>query len=605
MDVVIDANVSFQFSQQPAFRKLLETVSGRKVEVPTKYKLKLTLNAQHNQVKNELIERLSNQKHLCMTTDVWTSHAQSYLGVTIHFINGAFKRESYLLAFKQLYGCQTYDVLGNALKSIMSDAKITFSQVQNIVTDGGSNFCKMFKEYGASADTVGFSMDEAENEAENEAVELTSENVRACEEVPENSTRQWVILDEDGSAFLNEILNFDQQPTIATPESTMNDDTIQDYFSEGSSLIQPEPDRIKMPPQRRCQSHLLNLLSSDFEKALDGIPKAAYTKTIDALQTLWAVTHGSSHAREICKEILGLKLKHPNATRWNSFIDAIVQLNKKEIRSKLNELITALKTRLNSKNSKLLRTLTANDFIIMAEYEKVFLPVAKSLDVLQGDKINSQGWIMPVLLSMRQRVEETVTISNVGKDFKLLMLQLISNRFSQSLKFDMSTKDLIVSAASLPRFKLNFIKNDEDKAFARYMLLDECKILADERNTVNENDENIENVQNAESDDFLISYAQNQNNRRLSIDNQIDSEVSQFLLDGRIENEILNEYKYIRAVFMKYNATLSSSAPVERVFSQTSLIFTPRRNKLSADSFEKIVFLKHNKKLLEEKSIKL
>lgn len=104
LGVVIDANVSFQFAQQPSFRKLLETVSGRKVEVPTKYKLKLTLHAQHIQVKNELIERLSTQKHLCMTTDVWTSHAQSYLGVTIHFINDAYKRESFLLAFKQLYG---------------------------------------------------------------------------------------------------------------------------------------------------------------------------------------------------------------------------------------------------------------------------------------------------------------------------------------------------------------------------------------------------------------------------------------------------------------------------------------------------------------------
>lgn len=590
LDVIIDANVSFQFAQQPSLQKLLEVIAGRKVIMPTKYKLKLTLNSQHAQVKNELIEHLSQQKNVCLTTDVWTSHAQSYIGVTIHFINDSFKRESYLLAFKQLYGCQTYDVLGNALNNIMSDFKITFSQVRNIVTDGGSNFCKMFKEYGTSASAVGFDMDEAEN-----SVEL------AIEEDPEDSNAQLVIRDEDGSQFINEILNFKEPSTIAAPQSIIDDLVIQEYLGGSSSLDRTEPDCIKMPPQRRCQSHLLNLLSSDFDNELDGVPKAAYTYTIGALQTLWTTSRTSSHAREICKDILGVKLIYPNSTRWNSFMDSVVQLNK--LKSQLNELIATLKIKLNSNTSKQLRALNANDFLVMAEYEKIFSPVAKSLDILQGDKINSQGWIMPVLLSMRQRVEDATTVSNIGRDFKNIMLKLIDHRFSKTLDFDLINKDFILSAISLPRFKLNFIKNNGDKTFARNMLLNECKMLADQSNIILS--ENLDITESVENDDFLISFAQSDNNRRLSIDNQIDIEVSQFLLDTRIENDILNEYKYIKSVFIKYNTTLSSSAPVERVFSQTSLIFTPRRNRLSADSFEKIVFLKHNKKLLEQKSIKL
>lgn len=67
----------------------------------------------------------------------------------------------------------------------------------------------------------------------------------------------------------------------------------------------------------------------------------------------------------------------------------------------------------------------------------------------------------------------------------------------------------------------------------------------------------------------------------------------------------METWNILKSVLINYNTTLSSSAPVERVFSQTSLIFTPRRNRLSADSFEKIVFLKHNKKLLDQKSIEL
>lgn len=591
MDVIIDANVSFRFVQQPSLQKLLDTIAGRKVIVPTKYKLKLTLNAQHTRVKAELIERISQQRNVCLTTDVWSSHAQSYIGVTIHFINDNFKRESYLLAFKQLYGCQTYDVLGNALNKIMSDFKITFSQVRNIVTDGGSNFCKMFKEYGTSANSVGFHMEEEEN-----AVELIDEDGENTDD-PEDGNVRYAITDEDGSQFLNEILTF-EEPSSAQ-QSRVDEFAIQEYLGASQHTL-GQPDCIEIPPQRRCQSHLLNLLSSDFDKELVGVPKTAYMYTTGALQILWLISQKSSHAREICKEILGVKLTYPNSTRWNSFTESVVQLNK--LKLKLNELISALKTRLNSNTSKQLRLLTVNDFTVMAEYEKIFLPVSKSLDILQGDKINSQGWIMPVLLSMRQRIEDATPVSNIGRDFKNLMLKLIDNRFSKTLDFNLSNKDFILSAVSLPKFKLNFIKNNGDKTFARNMLLDECKILADERNAMDENVDTDENVQN---DDFLISYAQNQNNRRLSIDNQIEVEVSQFLLDGRIENTIMNEYKYIKSVFIKYNTTLSSSAPVERVFSQTSLIFTPRRNRLSADSFEKIVFLKHNKKLLEQKSIEL
>lgn len=112
----------------------------------------------------------------------------------------------------------------------------------------------------------------------------------------------------------------------------------------------------------------------------------------------------------------------------------------------------------------------------------------------------------------------------------------------------------------------------------------------------------IEFFASAENDDFIVSFTSNRIVRRNSINNKVESEVSQYLLDGRTNIEILNEYKYIKAVFFKYNATLSSSAPVERVFCQTSMIFTPRRNRLSDDTFEKTVFFKHNKKLTESYS---
>lgn len=602
LDVIIDGNLSFEFAQLKSFQILLETMSRRKIVIPSTHKIKAQLGTNFDEIKSILTKHTAQQNDLCITTDVWTSHAQSYLGATLHFLNKSYGRESFLLAFKRLYGRQTYDVLANQINNIMKDYGIELHQVTNIVTDGGSAFCKMFKEFGEAQDVsivvTNDSIDSVELANEN-TIELTSENTV---ELTSEDTLTFAMQDEYGNEFTNEILNFDNESSNRISEVDHNyDNEYQNYFGESSSSFQPQPqpDRIRLPPQRRCKSHLLNLLPSDFEKHLDGIAKNAYKYTFDALHSLWAITRASSQAREICHEILELKLKFPCATRWNSFIDCVSQLNKPEIKGKLNDLITTLKNRLSSQTSMQLRLLNAKDFTLMIEYEKVFLPIAKALDVLQGEKNNSQGWILPVLFSMKQRISQIEGTNNISRDFKSLILRLIQDRFGHCFEFNSSNKDFLLSAASSPRFKLNFISNEEDKLFVKNLLVAECKKICKGR------DDGCADIQiadcNLPEDDFIISFATSQSDRRNSLNNKVEAEVAQFLLDARTENHILNEYNYIRPVFFRYNATLSSSAPVERVFSQSALIFTPRRNRLSNDNFEKVLILKHNKKLMENK----
>lgn len=614
----MDGNLSFNTAQLPSLKVLLETVSGRKVSMPTRHKFMSTLDAEVQKVKAELRKRISQQKYVCITADAWSSRAQSYLGVTCHFINERFERESYLLAFQQMKQRQTYDILAKTMHDIFNDYQIEISQITNIVTDGGSNFCKMFKMFGDSIDVVTMNTDGEEielDEDENNEIVYDSEPESNVASNTEFDVVQEYMLDQNGEEFVNEILTFDTESSLETGTSSNSqtdinelnfDSDYQGYFDENSSTTpaQPQTCPIKLPAQRRCVSHLLNQLGDDFEKNLDGLAKTAFQKTFNALHSLWVIVKVSPRAKQICREVLNATLMFPGTTRWNAKYDCIRQCNKPAIQSKLNELVQSLKRSLTSTTAMQIRPFTSNDFIVMAQYEKVFEPVAQALDTLQGEYNNSQGRILPVLLSMRKRISSIEETGNIIRDFKAVTLKQIDVRFGKYLEYNSLNKDFILSAITLPRYKTNFISSDENKIFAKNLLVSECKRLCDESQDSSADVPEDSCTAIDDDDDFVILFPTNRNTRRNSIDNQIEVEVTQYLLDPRKDVNILNDYRYIRAVFYKYNTTLSSSAPVERVFSQSLMIFTPRRNRISAKNFENTLILKHNRMLIDKQFFK-
>ncbi|KAF0769510.1 Uncharacterized protein FWK35_00001654, partial [Aphis craccivora] len=74
-----------------------------------------------------------------------------------------------------------------------------------------------------------------------------------------------------------------------------------------------------------------------------------------------------------------------------------------------------------------------------------------------------------------------------------------------------------------------------------------------------------------------------------------DLEVVTFFNDNSKSLNILNNYPIVKRLFIRFNTSLCSSAPVERMFSVVGFINNPTRNKLSDSTFEKLVFLKGNK----------
>lgn len=252
-------------------------MARRKIKVPTYRKLTDNVSDTFNAMKKQLINMLKEHEYICLTADVWSSRAQSYLGVTVHILTTDFERKSFMLALRQIRTKQTYDVLAESISQVMADFEIDVDKVTNIVTDGGSAFCKAFKEFG-----VVVSRDTMEHELVNSNdCNDHFEDIGAVEHAP-------FFQFNDGEGFYSNSLNLvdysnsidqsDETNRASNLASASEDAEIFDiddelHLFDSNELFEKEPANLKkyvLPQQRRCVSHILNLLSHDFEVKLNG-----------------------------------------------------------------------------------------------------------------------------------------------------------------------------------------------------------------------------------------------------------------------------------------------------------------------------------------------
>lgn len=419
------------------------------------------------------------------------------------------------------------------------------------------------------------------------------------------------IQSEDGDAFYSNVIDLDmidhniESTDLETDEYETNDfedeelnEIESDEISERigiSNNTSEQPDEYEtepLPPHRRCLSHLLNLLGNDFENTLSDKPKELLMATLNKLQSIWVYPRKSSAAKKYSQEILGCVLPIPCPTRWNSKYDAVNKVLNLGF-DKMNNYVDALKK--NLKSARHLSKLDKEDWVMINIYVRVMRPVAVALDRLQGEKECGQGFILPTLFTMKHQLK-SLEGGNILKPCRDNMLRAIDKRFGSYFQIDNYNKEMLLSSASSPRFRTDFIEKDVDVVFVKDLLISGCKILQSDANS-GDFEDSTEDTMN-ESTDFFVSFASRRDTRRRSIEIIIEEEVNRFLDDHRKDLKILDEYPNVRNVFLRHNTTLAASAAVERVFSQSNIIFTPRRNRLSADNFERLMLVKLNRKPL-------
>ena len=74
----------------------------------------------------------------------------------------------------------------------------------------------------------------------------------------------------------------------------------------------------------------------------------------------------------------------------------------------------------------------------------------------------------------------------------------------------------------------------------------------------------------------------------------VEIEILNYINSKNTNLDMLNNYPIIKMLFIKYNSILPSSAPVERMFSISTNINKPKRNKLNDTNFALLVLLKAN-----------
>ena len=268
----------------------------------------------------------------------------------------------------------------------------------------------------------------------------------------------------------------------------------------------------------------------------------------------------------------------PIATRWNSQFDAIRRLI--ELRDKLGLVCDELK----------LPKIQINEMEFLQEYCSLMAPVAQALDILQGEKDCYYGTILPTIISVekklinfsRSKLASTAPLAHA-------LLRGLQKRFSDVLSLNERARTYIIATVSHPKFKLRCFPGDErERCKAIFIDCVQCQELDSESSS-------LQGTACRPSDSSTNFFVFEDDTDSQGSQNKLQAECCQYLDDGDTDLHMLNKYPHVKVIFLHYNCTLPSSAPVERMFSTAGTISTPRRNLLSDSNFEKLLLLKSNK----------
>ncbi|XP_058242359.1 uncharacterized protein LOC131351136 [Hemibagrus wyckioides] len=412
MNFVIQGLLPLSIVQQQGFTTLVHHLQPD-VVVMSRGTIKNKADKATLEMKNNLKAAMSEIKFIATTTDCWTAHRRSFLGVTAHWIEPeTMDRCSAALTCKQLKGSHTFSALAGALNDIHTEYNIR-DKIVCTTTDNGSNFLKAFRVYGE--------LDENNNQR------LQLEQARPCESVErENSEEEE---DEEKTDYL-------------------------EFVEAGNLLEEDDGLEFQLPKHHCCACHLLNLVSTvvDVSEAnANTVYRRLFHSAFSKCWSLWNKSGRSTAAAEIIKEKCKLQLLRPNETRWNSLflgLERIVRIMREQGEGAITAVCSALK----------IPMFTAAEIAeyFLVEYVKTMSPFAKAIDVLQGEASVQMGWLVPTITVLKTKLQNLKHSSKFCVPLVDALQAGLERRFGQML----ADPELIAAAILVPKFRTCWTSDD-------------------------------------------------------------------------------------------------------------------------------------------------
>ncbi|KAL6475709.1 hypothetical protein MHYP_G00167490 [Metynnis hypsauchen] len=481
------------------------------------------------EMKRKLKAALSEIEFIATTTDCWTAHRRSFIGVTAHWFNPqTLQRSCAALACKQLKGSHTFSALAGALNDIHTEFNIR-EKIVRTTTDNGSNFLKAFRIYGQTDENnnpepVGESDGEEDDGGQNDDDDDEEESFEGVEFVDAGA-----LLDED------------------------------DYLE------------YQLPKHHRCACHLLNLVSTvDALKAeVNPLYKRVSRSTFAKCSSLWNKSSRSTTASEVIEDHCKLQLLRPVATRWNSLFSAVermVRITREQGEGALAAVCSELDT----------PKFTPVELAFLAEYANTMSPVAKALDVLQGETSVQMGWLVPTITLLKTKLQQLNVASKFCEPLIAALLSGLEKRFGEML----TDPELIAAAILVPKFKTCWTSDENILKLGLDYIRSHLDCQAENHIS--------DHSQSSEEEDFFSSLKKTS---PLETTQQLDA----YLGCPRDTVEVLKSFPAVCQLSLKLNTALPASAACERLFTVAGLIFRPKRARTASKNFENQLLLRLNK----------
>ena len=261
---------------------------------------------------------------------------------------------------------------------------------------------------------------------------------------------------------------------------------------------------------------------------------------------------------------------------WNSQYDAVSRVIENPS-STLNELCTSIS----------LRSFTEKELVFLKEHCVVLEPLSRGLHILQGEDHCYYGTLLPTLQTIVKKTKaEIPNLSPAATRLAYAIESSIKRRFSHV--FD--SKEAIIAALASPKFKVKWVDLQEKKDAYKQMMIDELRAL--ESVTVIEEDRtSLNTTQHNEKKRDFYEFDTDDDEQT---EDDVENEAVEYFKNAK-SLDCLSKYPKIKQLFLRYNVTIPSSAPVERLFSLGSLVLSSRHNRLTDGKFERILLMRYNK----------